>query len=99
MNCIYRDKDIEIYTMLSDEKMPLTYHYQVYSDKTGDITHVDIRKLKAYNEINPSRFDLISKKRNATVAKIITLAIEHNEIDFSKEDQEGSVVWLKSSRR
>lgn len=87
MASLYSDDNIEIYTMLDDEKLMLTYHYEVYSDEKGAVTHVDIRNLRAFAEINPSHFDLILKNRKATVTKIIKRAIENNEIDFSKEDQ------------
>ena len=87
MAVLYADNNIEIYTMLDDEKLTLTYHYEVYSDETGEITHVDIRNLKAYSDANPTLFDLIQENRKIIVSKIIKGAIKINEIDFSKEHQ------------
>ena len=87
MALLYADDNIEIYTMLDDEKLTLTYHYEIYSDELGEITHVDIRNLAAYSESKPGHFALFSKDRKQTVSKIIKQAIKNNEIDFSKEHQ------------
>jgi hypothetical protein len=73
--------------MFDDKEQPRIYHYEIYYGRLERVTHIDIRNLKAYCQLSPSIFDLISINKKEVITQIIELAIKNNEIDFSKEHQ------------
>lgn len=87
MVCLYADDEIAIYSILDDNRLPLIYHYEIYSDRVEKMTHIDIRNLKTYDDLKPSIFDLISIHKREVISRIINLAIKNNEIDFTKNHQ------------